>query len=286
MFRPLVILIHSVCLLMLLVFTTSCTAPAVSSSALSLAKKRVAQEVGKPPKKGTLVVVDYSKPSSEKRLTVVDLKSGVSKMNSRVAHGVNSGLLYATNFSNTVGSRKSSLGLYELSEEFRGKHGTSFRLDGLDRSVNDNARRRGIIVHSADYATTDAMRKNRHEYHRLGRSAGCLALSDKDMARLDRKLVRPAYVFAYAPMLAQQPQPQQPKRSTPKATRAPSTMLASAKLPSTSEKPAVVRPPVPEKPAEEKAAIARPLVIETGPVALNRDQLPAPFTTSAVLYRP
>ena len=55
-------------------------------------------------------MVDYTKPSSEKRLTVVDLKSGRKKMNSRVAHGVNSGLLYATDFSNRPGSNKSSLG--------------------------------------------------------------------------------------------------------------------------------------------------------------------------------
>ena len=228
----------------------------MSDTAIAFAKERVANEVGGKPRKGTLVVVDYTKPSSEKRLTVVDLRSGRAKMNSRVAHGVNSGKLYATNFSNTVGSRKSSLGLYKISEEYRGKHGESYRLDGLDDNLNDNARRRAVVIHAADYATVDAMRENRHENFRLGRSAGCLALSDQDLEKLDRKLVRPAYVYAYAPSLAQLADHNPSLTSPPVARTAPEMMLASTRVSKSKPRPKPVLASAPA-PAKEKTAVMR-----------------------------
>jgi hypothetical protein len=278
----------------LLAILTGCTSPVVSPSALSLAQQRVAREVGELPKKGSLVIVDYTKPSSEKRMTVVDLKTGRAKMNTLVAHGVNSGLLYATNFSDQVGSEKSSLGLYKVAEEFNGKHGPSLRLDGLDPGWNINARRRGIIVHSANYVSKETMRENRNEYGRLGRSQGCLALSDKDMAKLDRKLARPAYVFAYAPtMLAQgtylpvtpaveapSPAPalakaerKAPARQT--ETLAP-TLVALERKVQTTPAPA----PAPKPEIVDLPAIPRPAAVQTGPVALAADGAQASFYTA------
>ncbi|MCB1065102.1 MAG: murein L,D-transpeptidase catalytic domain family protein [Verrucomicrobiae bacterium] len=271
------------------VFFTSCTSPVVSENALTFAKKRVAAEVGEKPEKGTLIVVDYTKPSSEKRLSVVDMKTGRGRMNSLVAHGVNSGLLYATDFSNQVGSEKSSLGLYQLAEEYTGKHGTSFRLDGLDAGLNSNARKRAIVVHSADYATREAMKQNRHEYGRLGRSAGCLALSDKDLAKLDRKMERPVYVFAYAPTLAQTDYlpthlpipatspglPTQPPQMVPTETMPPGMMLASAEQRSPGAQVRSLR----EVPVLDRPAIPRPALIETGPVPMGQ----APMTTNLMM---
>ena len=178
---------------------TSCTTPAVSPESIAVAKNRLKQEVGHLPSKGTLVVVDYSKPSSEKRMAVMDLRSGVCKTNCRVAHGVNSGKVYATNFSNRPGSRKSSLGLYRVAEQYRGKHGTSFRLDGLDPGLNSRARARAIVIHAAEYATYATMLENRHDGYRLGRSAGCFAVSPSDLHRLHSTFGRgPAYVYAFA----------------------------------------------------------------------------------------
>lgn len=277
-------------LLLFPVIFTSCTTPVVSKDALTLAKKRVASEVGEKPEKGTLIVVDYTKPSSEKRLSVVDMKTGRGRMNTLVAHGVNSGLLYATDFSNQVGSEKSSLGLYQLAEEYSGKHGTSFRLDGLDDGLNSNARKRAIVVHSADYATREAMKENRHEYGRLGRSAGCLALSDKDLAKLDRKMERPVYVFAYAPMLAQtdylpssQPLPgtspglpTQPPQMMPNENQPPQMMLASAELP---HSPGAQVRSLREVPVLDRPAIPRPAMIETGPVPSGQ----VPTTTNLMM---
>jgi hypothetical protein len=297
--RNLAIYCPAIALSLALTLLTGCNSPAVSDSALGLARQRLLREVGQQPKKGTLVVVDYTKPSSEKRMTVVDLKSGRTKMNTLVAHGVNSGLLYATSFSDRMGSEQSSLGLYQVSEEFNGKHGPSLRLDGLDPGFNLNARKRGIIVHSANYVSQETMRQNRHEWGRLGRSQGCLALSDKDMAKLDRKLVRPAYVFAYAPpMLAQNNYPHgAPAPATQPEIPSTAPVLASNKSqPAKSKEAARVKPllvsqtqqkPLPQpQPASDLPAIPRPSFIETGPVPMtDNPELASFYTYSAASNR-
>ena len=241
------------CLPALLIFGTSCTSPVVSDSAMEFAKERVVAEVGDRPREGSLVVVDYSKPSSEERMTVIDLKSGRAKMNSLVAHGVNSGLLYATDFSDRVGSNQSSLGLYKVGEEYWGKHGRSLRLDGLDPGFNRNARKRAIVVHAADYVSEEAMEANRHEFGRLGRSAGCLSLSDEDMERLGRKMKRPAYIFAYAPTMVAEHEYPDVNGEQPKV---PATLASAPSKPPTAptrpaEKPAVPRPAAPAAVDEE-----------------------------------
>lgn len=249
------------CLPALLLIGTSCTSPVVSDSAMDFAKERVVAEVGDRPREGSLVVVDYSKPSSEKRMTVIDLKTGRAKMNSLVAHGVNSGLLYATDFSDRVGSNQSSLGLYKVGEEYWGKHGRSLRLDGLDPGFNRNARKRAIVVHAADYVSQEAMDANRHEFGRLGRSAGCLSLSDEDMDRLGRKMKRPAYIFAYAPTMVA-------KHEYPEVQGEP--LKVSPTLASTASKPA---PPV-ESPAVARPALPAP-VDEDGMILLASIERPA-----------
>jgi hypothetical protein len=96
--------------------------------------------------------IDFSQPSFEKRLYVVDLQKQVCLMNTWVAHGKGSGRnAMAEYFSNDSGSLCSSLGVFEPIGQFYGKHGLSIRLKGLDKGVNDNAVDRGIIVHAADY---------------------------------------------------------------------------------------------------------------------------------------
>ncbi len=262
--RTFSVLLPSACLAALSLSATSCTSPVVSETALNAAKQRVAAEIGEEPKEGSLVVVDYSKPSSQRRLSVVDLKTGRARMNSLVAHGVNSGLLYATNFSDRVGSNQSSLGLYRIAEPYVGKHGPSLRLDGLDPGFNINARRRAIVIHSADYVSKDAMRENRAEGGRLGRSAGCLSLSDRDMKRFSRKVDRPAYVFAYAPTMMADlgytlPVDPDVPAAVPPAAAAPQPMLASA------ETPAAPRETPASRPMPELAAAPRPQLLGTDP---------------------
>ena len=83
-----------------------------------------------------------------------------------------SGGEYATSFSNSQNSNKSSLGFYATGEVYQGKHGLSLRLDGLEHGINDNARNRAVVVHGADYVSE----KFSKTQGRLGRSLGCPAV--------------------------------------------------------------------------------------------------------------
>ncbi|BBL90415.1 hypothetical protein VroAM7_30680 [Vibrio rotiferianus] len=123
-------------------------------------------------KKPLLTIIDYSKPSTEKRFYVVDLDKKKLIFNTYVAHGVNSGKKTATKFSNVVNSRKTSLGTFLTDTTYYGSNGYSLRLDGLTSGVNDKARERYIVVHGADYANPSFIQKNGY----LGRSWGCPAL--------------------------------------------------------------------------------------------------------------
>ena len=123
-----------------------------------------------------LTLVDFDLPSTEKRLWIIDMESKTLRHASLVAHGRNSGDLLATNFSNKPDSYMSSLGFYLTGEKYIGKHGVSLRLDGLEKGINDKARARAIVIHSADYATEAFIQR----YGRLGRSLGCPALPHED----------------------------------------------------------------------------------------------------------
>ncbi|WP_370583182.1 murein L,D-transpeptidase catalytic domain family protein [Pontibacter sp. FD36] len=122
--------------------------------------------------KGILTIVDFTKPSSEKRLWVLDLNNRQVLSNTYVAHGRGSGEVMAQAFSNEHKSFMSSVGFYVTDEVYYGKHGKSLRLDGLDEAHNSNARDRAVVMHGAEYATEDFMNK----YGRLGRSLGCPAV--------------------------------------------------------------------------------------------------------------
>jgi hypothetical protein len=118
-------------------------------------------------------VIDYSLPSSERRLWVIDLPARRVLFHELVAHGRHSGLVRARRFSNEPGSKESSLGLFRTDETFEGEHGYALRLDGLEPGVNDRARERAIVVHGARYVSDDFVAS----WGRLGRSWGCPAVS-------------------------------------------------------------------------------------------------------------
>lgn len=119
-----------------------------------------------------LAVIDYSMPSTEKRLWVFDLASGDVVFNEHVAHGQGSGGNMTTAFSNNDGSHQTSLGLFRTAETYHGGNGYSMRMDGLDAGFNDNARDRLIVMHGADYVNPSATAS----LGRLGRSWGCPAV--------------------------------------------------------------------------------------------------------------
>jgi len=148
--------------------------PGLAAGALALALRayRRAQE-GNLIGRGRLTVIDYSLASTERRLFVIDPESGKVLFAERVAHGRGSGDLLASRFGNETQSHRSSLGVFRTAETYFGAHGYSLRLDGLDKGVNDQARKRDIVFHAADYATERFGR----EHGRLGRSFGCPALA-------------------------------------------------------------------------------------------------------------
>jgi hypothetical protein len=122
--------------------------------------------------KSLITIVDFNKPSTEKRLWIIDLENKKLLFHTLVAHGQGSGVDMAENFSNTSNSNQSSLGFYIANETYAGKHGMSLRLDGMDEGFNTNARARGVVVHGADYVSESFIA----QHGRLGRSWGCPAL--------------------------------------------------------------------------------------------------------------
>lgn len=126
-------------------------------------------------KREVLTLIDFSRPSTEKRLYVFDMKQRKLLFSSVVSHGKNSGDTYATSFSNEYGSYKSSLGFYLTEATYQGKNGYSLILNGLEKGVNDRARERAIVMHGAAYANPSVVSKG----GRLGRSFGCPAVPQK-----------------------------------------------------------------------------------------------------------
>jgi hypothetical protein len=123
-------------------------------------------------KTNILTIIDFSLPSNQERMWVIDMHQGVVLYNCLVAHGRNSGDLFAEKFSNKPGSFTSSPGFYLTDQIYTGRHGTSLYLDGLEEGINDKARYRTIVIHSADYVSYDFIKT----HGRLGRSHGCPAI--------------------------------------------------------------------------------------------------------------
>jgi len=169
----------------------------VSTALLSLALEATAHAVerGEATNPRTLTVIDFSKPSTEKRLWVYDLRSHELLFHEHVAHGRGSGENLPTQFSNVPESNRSSLGLFRTGEAYIGKHGLSMRLDGLERGINDRARERAIVVHGADYVNAATARAQ----GRLGRSLGCPAVRPEIASALIAAIKDGGLLFAYYP---------------------------------------------------------------------------------------
>ncbi len=140
-----------------------------------------------------LTLIDFSLPSTEKRLWVIDVSHQEILLNTVVAHGRNSGELMANRFSNTPESFQSSLGFYKTAETYKGKHGYSLRLDGLEKGFNDRARDRAIVIHGADYAREEFAKMT----GRLGRSLGCPALPSELSAEVIDIIKDGSLLFIY-----------------------------------------------------------------------------------------
>ncbi len=140
-----------------------------------------------------ITIIDYTKPSTEERLYVIDLTTKRLVTTSLVSHGKNSGHNRTKSFSNKPGSLKSSLGFYVTAETYHGVHGYSLRLTGVEPGVNDNARRRAIVIHGARYVSTGFAQR----HGRLGRSWGCPALPLGQYREIIDIIKQGACLFAY-----------------------------------------------------------------------------------------
>ena len=143
----------------------------------------------------TLTVIDYSKPSSEKRLWVFDLRSQELLYEELVAHGQGSGDNLANVFSNEPDTHASSLGLFLTEGTYVGKNGYSLRLKGLDEGFNHRAGERAIVMHGAPYVSEEFVKKN----GRLGRSWGCPALREGVAREVIDRVRGNGIVFSYYP---------------------------------------------------------------------------------------
>ncbi len=175
---------------------TSCKSsdPAYSTAMRALYGKGVPKE-----KLGRVAVVDFTQPSTKKRLTIYE-PDGKKSSSYLVAHGYGSGTKYAESFSDRSGSGQSSLGLYQIGSPYYGKHGKSLKLHGLESGVNGSAFSRAIVLHSADYVSDKAKWDNfkAGEGWRIGRSAGCPAVSEEDIQEVLQKLPTGSFLYIYA----------------------------------------------------------------------------------------
>lgn len=172
-------------------------APEASPQVLKLAleARDCAAELGAAPPAARLAVVDYSRPSTERRLWLFDLEQGRLLHAEHVAHGRGSGGNLARAFSNIEGSHQSSLGLFLTDDTYHGGNGYSLRMDGLEPGINDRARERLIVMHGADYVDpVQALRQGR-----LGRSLGCPALRPEAAQAVIDELKHGQLLFAYYP---------------------------------------------------------------------------------------
>lgn len=151
---------------------------------------------GKLLNQSVLTIIDFSQSSTKKRMYVIDLYKKALLFNTYVAHGKNTGDEFAEHFSNKPGTLQSSLGFY-LTENMAigSKVGLSLLLKGLEKGINDKAREREIIIHGADYATEDFIKKT----GRLGRSFGCPSLPPELIKPVAETIKDGSLLFIYKP---------------------------------------------------------------------------------------
>ncbi|WP_455641403.1 murein L,D-transpeptidase catalytic domain family protein [Parabacteroides sp.] len=144
--------------------------------------------------KEILTLIDFSKPSTEERFYVFDMRHKKLLFTSLVSHGKNSGGKYATSFSNENGSLKSSLGFFLTENTYQGKNGYSLVLNGLEKGINDRAKERAIVIHGAAYSNPSVIASS----GRLGRSFGCPALPQAVSKPIINTIKNGSLLYIYA----------------------------------------------------------------------------------------
>jgi hypothetical protein len=125
---------------------------------------------------------------------IIDVTDRKILLNTYVAHGKNTGLDYATKFSNKMESLQSSLGFYVTKGTYFGKHGLSLKLDGQEPGFNDKAEQRAVVIHGADYIGA-----HRINAAYMGRSFGCPAVPQAQSNKVINLLKNGTTLFIYHP---------------------------------------------------------------------------------------
>ena len=165
---------------------------AVETALLALARL---QSASTPVRSDVLAVLDFSKPSSERRLFVFDLVHPRVLFEELAAHGRNSGDGQAMRFSNEPSSLMSSLGAFLTRDTYTGKHGLSLRLEGLEKGINDNCLSRAIVIHPAAYVSESLAKWK----GRIGRSWGCPAVRPEISRQLIEAIKGGTLLLAWYP---------------------------------------------------------------------------------------
>jgi hypothetical protein len=150
---------------------------------------------GKIKKSYVLTVCDFTQSSSSKRLYVIDVAHNKLLFNTYVSHGMNSGVEYATSFSNKANSFKSSLGFFVTSKTYFGRNGLSLKVKGLEKGFNDLASKRHIVLHGSDYITPQYLKDNGE----MGRSLGCAAMPNVMSPKIIKAIKNGSCLFIYHP---------------------------------------------------------------------------------------
>jgi hypothetical protein len=150
---------------------------------------------GKLKKSFVLTVCDFTQSSSSKRLYVIDVAHKKLLYNTYVSHGMNSGIEYATSFSNRANSFKSSLGFFVTSKTYVGRNGLSLKVKGLEKGFNDQASKRHIVLHGSDYITPEYLKDNGE----MGRSLGCAAMPNVLSPKIIKTIKNGSCLFIYHP---------------------------------------------------------------------------------------
>ena len=146
-------------------------------------------------KTSVLSICDFTQGSSSKRMYVIDVAHKKLLYNTYVSHGMNSGVEYATSFSNRPESFKSSLGFFLTTKTYFGRNGLSLKVTGLEKGYNDLAAKRHIVLHGSDYISPEYLRDNGE----MGRSLGCAAIPNAMSPKIIKTIKNGSCLFIYHP---------------------------------------------------------------------------------------
>ena len=134
-------------------------------------------------------VMDYTKPSSAERFSIIDTTTGETVYSLKASHGVGSdptGTEFATRFSDVSGSHMSELGAFKATSYYSPSMQTNvLLLNGLQTS-NVNTASRFIEIHPSDYVTGAS----------CGMSYGCIGYPS-NYQNIVNNLLKDGFIYNY-----------------------------------------------------------------------------------------